>query len=355
MLSTVRKGFGLAGSMSASIGHGPGEVGGAPDTAPPLPVPRQPRSGAVPSTASASSASTGSTPSASTATAPGNPTSGSWLERLEQLERQPSRAKPSRRTRRARRKMPRGSVWLSRSVWLSWPGRPGWLANRKGLLRPRLPWGRRAGVLVAGTATALLLMGGAGTLLVTRDSGRTATASLDLATRPDAALAVTTLAPAGTGPDVAAPAPMALPQPAVPAVAPPRPATPARPAVPAAPAAAAPAQAPTSGAHAGLPSQAPQDGRRLSVPALPQNPSPRRTHAPLANSAPTAALTPASRGDAPSSSHGTEPAELHQRPANRSQQRSGRPGHGPRREQMLNAGLLDALTGILDQGLLGAG
>jgi hypothetical protein len=47
----------------------------------------------------------------------------------------------------------------------------------------------------------------------------------------------------------------------------------------------------------------------------------------------------------------TKSSEPHQRSANR--QRSDRPAHGARSEQMLNAGLLDALTGILDQGLLG--
>jgi hypothetical protein len=210
-------------------------------------------------------------------------------------------------------------------------------------------------VLAAGTATALLLMGGASTLMVTRDSGRTASpASADWTSRPDAALAVTTLERAGTGPDAAAPAPMTPPQPAVPALAAPVPAAPAvpvpaAPAAPAAPAPAAPAPAATSDASTDLPRRAPRSGERLAVPALPQTPAPRRTHAPLTG--PTALSTPASRGNTPSLR--TKPSEPHQRSANR--QRSARPAHGTRSEQMLNAGLLDALTGILDQGLLGVG
>jgi hypothetical protein len=302
MLSTVRKGFGLAGSMSASIGRGPDEAGGAQDTAPPLPVPRQPGAGAVlnpgPSPSASTGAATANTAAENTAvgstavgsTAAGNPVTGSWLERLEQLERQPTPTRRTRQTRRARRKTPRGSVWLSSSVWLSWPGRPAWLAKRSGPAKrsgrrgPRWPWGRRAGVLAAGTATALLLMGGASTLMVTRDSGRTASpASADWTSRPDAALAVTTLERAGTGPDAAVPAPMTPPQPAVPALAAPVPAAPAvpvpaapapAPAAPAAPAPAAPAPAATSGASTDLPRRAPRSGERLAVPALTPVPHP---------------------------------------------------------------------------------
>jgi hypothetical protein len=220
-------------------------------------------------------------------------------------------------------------------------------------------------VLAAGTATALLLMGGASTLMVTRDSGRTASpASADWTSRPDAALAVTTLDRAGTGSDAAVPAPMAPPQSAVPALAAPAPAAPAVPVpaapapaapaapAPAAPAPAAPAPAATTGASTDLPRRAPRGGERLAVPAQPHTPAPRRTHAPLATTTgPTAATTPTSRGNTPSLR--TKPSEPHQRSANR--QRLARPAHGARSEQMLNAGLLDALTGILDQGLLGVG
>jgi len=214
------------------------------------------------------------------------PASPSWIpsQRPRTDEWLPASRRPvGRPAAPVRRPPPVRPRWLSRSLWLSWPDRPRWLTGAA--------WSRlirfagRPGVMVTMLAGLILLVGAGCALMIARDGARQVVRPVDATADPTAGLVVHDLLPASGASLVRAAVPDS-------AAAGPRGQAPA----------AAIAAAPEAPAVAGPPDMAPAD-RKAEGASAPSVAAPARpATAPTPAGAPAAPAQAAPAAPAPAAS-----------------------------------------------------